>query len=253
VTAYISREAPAMSTPELRTNRSGTPFRVGEALGESLNVLTKNLLPFLLVAAIGRAPVVYVQWLIRVDPSSAISLFFESLVAQYLLATLCQAVVVYATFQSLRGRPASIARSFTYALGRIIPVILTGLLSTAIVFVGCLLLLVPGIIASVGLIAAIPACMAEKLGPMASLSRSWALTEFHKGAIFGATLAIGIGSGVVEYMFRQIQDPAAYTIAVYVLGTLVGAYSAVLSTVIYHGLRVEKEGVDVDQIAAVFD
>jgi hypothetical protein len=247
-----------MSTPELTTKRSGTPFRVGEALGESLNLLMKNLLPFLLVAAIGHAPLLYMEWQILanpspVDPSTAFSRLFESLAAQYLLSTLCQAVVVYATFQALRGRPASIARSFTYALGRFIPVILTGLLSTAIVFVGCLLLLVPGIIASIGLIAAIPACMAEKLGPVASLSRSWALTEFHKGAIFGAVLAIGIGNWAIEYIFRQIQDPAAYTITVYLLGTLVGAYTLVLYTVIYHGLRVEKEGVDVDQIAAVFD
>lgn len=35
-------------------------------------------------------------------------------------------------------------------------------------------------------------------------------------------------------------------------GGLITAYTAVLATLIYHGL-VEKEGADADQIASVFD
>ena len=34
---------------------------------------------------------------------------------------------------------------------------------------------------------------------------------------------------------------------------LIGAFSAILGVVTYHDLRVAKEGVDTDQIAAVFD
>jgi hypothetical protein len=246
-----------MSTPEHTTNRSGTPFRVGEALRESLNILLKNLPAFLLVAVIGGAPLLYMLWHMLATPvttpGSELAVVLEYFAAQYFLTTLCQSVLVYATFQSLRGRPASIARSFTYALGRIIPVILTGLLCTVAILVGLCLLVVPGYIAMTGLIVAIPACMAEKLGPTASFSRSWALTEFHKGAIFGVILAIGIGEWAVGRVVLQIQDPAAIAIASYVVGTLFATYRSVLSMVIYHGLRVEKEGVDVDQIAAVFD
>jgi hypothetical protein len=44
-----------------------------------------------------------------------------------------------------------------------------------------------------------------------------------------------------------------YLLANLIWSAFVGAFSAILGVVIYHDLRVAKEGVDTDQIAAVFD
>jgi hypothetical protein len=257
MTPHISYGQVVMSTPELQTSQGGVTFRVGEALGQALAVLGRNLLPFLLVTAIGYLPLLYVQWQLRVEALNGsginVPVYLGSIAVQLFLRMLCQAALVYATFQSLRGRPVNILQSCGHALRRAVPLVLTGLLYTLVVLIGLVLLVVPGYIAMCGLLVVIPACMVEKLGPAASLSRSWQLTEFHKGAIFGVLIALSIGGGVISYIFRQIHEPVAYLIAVYAWDALFATYSAVLFTLIYHGLRVEKEGIDVDQIAAVFD
>jgi hypothetical protein len=66
-------------------------------------------------------------------------------------------------------------------------------------------------------------------------------------AILGA-----IGSGMVAAMALGAGATIGM-VAKLIWGALFGAYSAILVVVIYHDLRVAKEGVDTDQIAAVFE
>jgi hypothetical protein len=59
--------------------------------------------------------------------------------------------------------------------------------------------------------------------------------------------------GLVNSLNRTEADITIGLIANLIWSALVGAFSAILGVVIYHDLRVAKEGVDTDQIAAVFD
>ena len=59
-------------------------------------------------------------------------------------------------------------------------------------------------------------------------------------------------SGMVEVL-AQGAGPVIGSVAKVIWQALLGAYGAILVVVTYHDLRVAKEGVDTDQIAAVFE
>lgn len=61
---------------------------------------------------------------------------------------------------------------------------------------GLLLLIVPGVFASLVLFSATPAMLTERVGPLTAMRRSADLTHGHRAAIFGAALAI-VGAAVV--------------------------------------------------------
>ena len=61
---------------------------------------------------------------------------------------------------------------------------------------------------------------------------------------------VGAGAGGAAALIGNWAFVKVITFAVKVV---VGAFGAVLSAVVYHDLRVSKEGVDIDTIASVFD
>jgi hypothetical protein len=96
----------------------------------------------------------------------------------------------------------------------------------------------------------------EQTGPWKSLSRSAALTKGNRWKVFGMLALLIIISliggaliGVLELAVGATLGLLAYLI----LSAVIGAYGAILGVVTYHDLRVAKEGVDTDQIAAMFE
>jgi hypothetical protein len=104
---------------------------------------------------------------------------------------------------------------------------------------------------------ALPCCVVERLGPFGSLGRSAALTKGYRWKLFGliVLLAIvgGILSGTISNVFLTTGIPAVYAIGQYAWQAVYLGFHSILAVVIYHDLRVAKEGVDTDKIAAVFD
>jgi len=88
------------------------------------------------------------------------------------------------------------------------------------------------------------------------MSRSAALTKGNRWKIFGMMILLaiigGIGAGMTEG-FSAGAGPTIGLVVKLIWSALFGAFSAILVVVIYHDLRVAKEGVDTDQIAAVFE
>ncbi len=111
----------------------------------------------------------------------------------------------------------------------------------------------------------LPVCIVEKRGVFASMGRSEDLTRGHRWRVFGIylllTVVLGIIGGIVQVVAGGIARPAvgaagAITVATiinFVWNAMAGAFQAVVAVVTYHDLRVIKEGIDVEQIAAVFD
>ncbi|HTD35811.1 MAG TPA: hypothetical protein VK665_19330, partial [Candidatus Elarobacter sp.] len=104
---------------------------------------------------------------------------------------------------------------------------------------------------------AIPACVVERLSPSQSLSRSSQLTSGYRWQIFGAAFLVFIAAFLVEIVIAALlEHPAtlvAFEVVTFLWTALVSAYQAVLVTIIYHDLRVAKEGIDIEQLASVFD
>jgi hypothetical protein len=64
---------------------------------------------------------------------------------------------------------------------------------------------------------------------------------------------VNAGGGVIEVVLTALAGPIAGLTGQMIWAGIAGAFAGVVITVTYYDLRVIKEGVDIDQIAAVFD
>jgi hypothetical protein len=176
----------------------------------------------------------------------------------FVLNLLAQGVVAYGVFQELRGTPASIGRCIAVGLQRLWPVLATGVLVGLLIVIGSVLLVIPGIIAALALYVAVPAAVVEGVSPVQALSRSNQLTTGYKGTIFGLSFLIGILAFAGDLALRLLTGSWEVVTPLYLyvsdaIGVVFGALAAVTGAVMYHDLRVTKEGVQTEELARVFD
>jgi hypothetical protein len=260
--------------PSLTTHR---PLRIGRLLGRSIAIYVRNLLPFTLLGVFFLVPwSTLVLWLdgrlsadqhprrhLSANQSAAIhGLELASVPLLILLTFLLTGAVTYGVVQQLRGQPASFAQAMRKGLSSSARVLSTAFVCGLRVFVGGLLLIVPGIIQQVRLYVAIPAAEMEGTAGHASMERSRHLTRGSGWQIFCAWLMpylLGIAFALLEMFCEQEIDPlhalggripAWLNIAI---ALFVGPFSATLMATTYFLLRQGKENVDPDAIAAVFD
>ena len=122
--------------------------------------------------------------------------------------------------------------------------------------VGFLLLFIPGVMLLVRWSVGVPACVLDRTGPVASLKRSATLTKGHRWKIFGMFLLLWIVSMVVAGLIIMVARPfgaLAGAVAGFIWTALWSAYFNSVWVMLYHDLRVAKEGFDGGPIAAVFD
>jgi hypothetical protein len=130
-------------------------------------------------------------------------------------------------------------------------------------FVGFFLLLAPGIMAFCLTYVAVPVCVVERPGIFASIRRSIALTKGYRWQIFGLFALSFIASEFVSFGGRAILSGGfsvttlQFTVPImvfnYLWTSLYAAFTSILATVVYHQLRIVKEGMDVETIAGIFD
>ena len=207
-------------------------------------------------------------------------------IAGFLLGNLVTAALVYGTVQDLKGRNVSFGECFAKGIALIFPVlgvaivyllvlalvavitvvpgaIVIGLLlaateSTAIYVLGVVVILTPIIYVMIMLYVTVPVAVIERAG-VGSLKRSAALTKGHRWRLFALLilfLAVAIALGMLLRLLGLAEGSANFVgnmVTQWVMSGLISAFSAVMAAVIYHDLRVAKEGVDTKQIAGVFD
>jgi hypothetical protein len=157
---------------------SGAPFRVGVVLSKTFSVFGSRFASFLLLAFIPLIPLLAVMLLtLAGPPTGAAALGGLGGILYFLLGIVAQATALYGAFQQMGGRPFSIAQSLGAGFARALPVLGVALLSGLFAGLASILLVVPGIIVFCMLYVAVPACVIEKLGVMASLDRSANLTK----------------------------------------------------------------------------
>ena len=243
-------------------------FRVGRVLGRSFGVLGRHFIQFLLVTIVPIAPLAYVMAievaaLVGVKhPDSAVAVRIGLLVIAAvafwgLTMMIAQAVVLYGTFQDMRGKPMRFGEAIAKGLARFFPIIGLAICTMLAVGVGFVLLIIPGIMFAMMFYVALPACVVERVGPIASMKRSAALTKGHRWKLFGIAILIGllsaIGSAVVATILTIVGGPTVMLVGRFLWQAIMGAFGAVVVAVIYHDLRTAREGIDVERMAAVFD
>jgi len=244
-------------------------FRVGHVFSRALSVFGEHFLAFLLVTGIASLPPILIPHPAPLGPR-AINPFqnFDSIFAALLsivLATLAQAIVVYGAFEVMRGRPIELGESAKVGLRRFFPIVGLATLVSVLIGLASVLLFVPGIMLYTMWFVATPACVVERLGVLGSMERSRELTKGKRWRIFCLALLVlvpalmigGIvGGAAVAGGAATLNDALASTVGkIAKLGwnAIWTAFYNIMVVVAYHDLRVAQEGVDTDQIAAVFD
>jgi hypothetical protein len=236
-------------------------FRIGGVIGTTFNMYLKNIVVFTLVSAVVWLPVVII-WAITIpnmnpnDPSEMFIGLGVAAVLGMLLQPIATAVILYSTFQDMRGRAIRLGEAISWALSRFLPLLGVGLLATLGFLAGFIALIIPAFILMVMWAVAVPACVVEKTGPVESLTRSSELTKNMRWQIFAIILIVGIITGIINNILQTASLAAGVAVFFVVMLIWQGinhAFNAVLIAVIYHDLRVTKEGGDVNRIASVFD
>jgi hypothetical protein len=225
-------------------------LRIGALFGRSFGVFSRHFIPFCLLGAVGALP-----YLLPASPNRGNSLWVSLLVP--LLMPVTQAIVLYGAFQDMRGRPFGIGESVKRGLSRFFPVIGLAICLSIGIVLGFLLLIIPGMIFETMFFVALPACMIERLGPIQSMSRSAELTKGLRWKVFAVSLLLlgvaAVAAGVFEVLLLRSRHGLPAVIGNFAWQTVFSAYGAIVTAVLYSDLRRTKEGIDLEQIAAVFD
>jgi hypothetical protein len=257
-----------MSLPADRFTQSD--FRVGNVFSRAWWVFSRNFFTFTLVTAFASVPSLLMPRStpgVPANPFENLGIVSVLLLLLIVLGTLSQAVVLYGAFQVMRGRPVDLAESARIGLRRFFSIVGLAIVVPLLIGLASVLLLFPGMMLYMMWFVATPVCVVEQLGPFASMARSRELTKGHRWKIFGMLLLLLIPALVVGAIVgaAAIAVTGGFLTLANALATTVGqivnlawnavwtAFFAILIVVAYHDLRVAKEGVDTDQIAAVFE
>jgi hypothetical protein len=243
-------------------------FRIGAVVRASLRVLRNNIVTFgLLYMAVNAASSIYALTLAGtadVDTSPGVNLLA---LAEAFVGIIVSAAVTYATVQELRGRRVDVAEFFGRGLAQGGAALKVALLSAILLILAFIALVLPGLVLYMMWWVAVPVAVIERPGTVASLRRSAELTKGFRWRIFGLFLVfllVVVGGGllliaVVFFAIGLSVDIGAVAldsltiVAGWILSAALMTVQAVLIAVSYYHLRVAKEGVGIDEIAAVFD
>jgi len=254
----------------------GKPFSIGSVIGETFSLYGGNFLKFTVTGILIYVPVLAIMVATMgmavvtgsgaFDPNSAIAdpgaigAMMTGLVTSMFFMLLAFSVgsgaITYGAIESKSGNDVGLGAMIGRALVKIIPLVLASIVMTVLIGIGMIFLIIPGIIIALMLIVTWPVILAEGLGPIEALGRSRELTKGHKWGIFGGYLVFYIISMIIQLVLMMV------SIALGEIGALIGtllsyaillALSSTFFASLYTNLRESKEGVSIEQMAAVFE
>jgi hypothetical protein len=162
--------------------------------------------------------------------------------------------LTYGTIQSLAGRPVRFGTMFSVGFSRSLSVFGAGFVAGLAILLGMVLLVVPGVILACGYAAVLGVAVTERVGPIEAMQRSWSLTSGYKGTIFATAflmMLISVGFSLVASVIQLI--PIIGLLIGLFINLLVSSLGAIWPAVVYHDLRVSREGAATDDLAKVFE
>ena len=254
-----------MSDATSNDNPVSTPsLSMGGVIRRTFAVLAANLLPFLVIAFVLTLPMLLYNFLTgggaAVDPVAPGASYFIGLLLSMVITYASMGAVVYGTVAHLRGQPSSLGICITRGLSVVITVVLVGIVVTLLLTLGMIALVIPGLMVLAITAVAVPAAVVERPGIWGSVKRSAELTKGNRWRVFGLLMifylgitAIGWGLTFAGLPLMAPDGTALAMILLYLWGGVTTALFGVFGAVLYHDLRIAKEGVNTEQIAAVFD
>lgn len=258
-------------------------FRVGDALGKGFSIWIRNLPSFLILAVVAYSPVLaYTGYVLSggLDGESFTTWGWVVQLMSFPIDLLVTAAVLYGTIQQLRGQHAGIGASVAVGIKRLLPVLGVGILSAfamaapfllvviavfvdsqGLVVLGGLAGIIPFIIIYCMLYVAVPAAVVEQPGVVGALRRSRELTTGYRGSIFGIVLVLGVLGFIVNKLIQSVflgdapsmDEVRTFTWVAVGVEIMMSALFATVTGVVYHDLRLAKDGVETEDLARVFE
>ena len=180
-----------------------------------------------------------------------------------------QAATVMAVSRVHLDLPASVIDSFSRVKNKILGVVGLSLAIGIAVGIGCIFLLVPGILLMLRWSLAVPAKVLENRGVGDAMSRSSELTQGNRGRIFAIwTLFIMLDIGVDSMVRWPIRVAAGVSgaagflplgwrvvmiVATFISSCLVGPLATIAFSLVYYDQRVRKEAFDLQLMMNTLD
>ncbi|WP_305987923.1 hypothetical protein [Roseibium sp. MMSF_3544] len=244
------------------------PLGVGSLIKDSFSILFRYFFPIVLIAFVpSLLGVLLAGYLVGFDTvlsleeTEASSSGADALVniVDLVVYSITTALLVQLAYDAKLKKPIRPAKYVGPALSAIFPITILGILVSLLIGLAALALIIPGLWVYAVFSVMEPAVVIERLG-FKGLGRSEKLTKNYRWPIVGA-LALGwvcalivivVALGISDYAMSS--DMLLVATLSYAAFTSVGTgLLSILTALIYARLREIKEGVSVDQIAAVFD
>ena len=230
----------------------------GSILSRTFSLFVAGFLPFNTIAFLLHSPIIAFDLvLLLIEDGSYEWALIGTWGSGLLLTPIATAALVYGVFRSMRGQLVTTSECIRVGVSRWLPVVLLSLLMAIASFIGYLLCVVPGVILACGLFVAVPALMVEELQPIDAMQRSWSLTEGYKLALFGVVLvlgAIGLGVGMVQmFNLSWMGETVLAQLVQHLFAVPMTTLQAIAAGIAYYQIRLFREGLDEEELAAVFD
>jgi hypothetical protein len=243
---------------------STMPLDIGEVLGDTFAVIRRTfvVLANLAVLFVAIPAAINIAGVALASVSPAFGLL--ALVGQ--LATVVGLLLAYAAIfrvamLDLHGQPVATDGLIRTAAGRFWPLLGLVLLFGLGVVAGCVLLIIPGVIAAMVWSVAMPALVLEDRGVFAAFGRSAALTRGKRWSIFLLFFIVWLVSFIAELVlvilfggfqaFVARQTSLAGTVVLQLLGVIVVPFWGVMMTALFNRLR-GNAGYGAEAVAEVF-
>ena len=174
---------------------------------------------------------------------------------------LATGATTYAVSERYLGRRISIGQSYSRASTHLLTIVGSGFVVGLVVMLGLLLFCVPGILFMLSYAVVIPAVVIDGLGVTASMDRSKALAEGHRGRVFLVLLVLWILSIILTLgsLFASMMlagpiqpgqsPPLMFEVIQNIVGLLTAPLGTIAAVIIYYDLRVRKEGFDLEMLS----
>lgn len=280
-----------MDSPNLdqhrRPRRGGQGFSVGRVLSRTFQAYFANFVPVILLGAVALAPYAAFEFLYpypdleaiaeavgpdvrAIERQATLEMAIRNLLGmglQIFAGALAAGTVTYTIFQWLRGQRASFSESLGRGLRAILPIAIASLIIGVCSILGFAFCIVPGVILVCMWWVTMPAAVVERIGGIAALGRSSRLTQGDRWNVLGcifvvylvqyaliALVVVPLAMSETDHFGGDFETPSVtFLVATLAVTLLVAPLHGVASAVGYHDLRIAREGIDTEELAAVFD
>jgi len=172
-----------------------TEFQLPRVLARGLSAWSCNVLPFTAIAALLYSPIlVYAFWALQgpLDVARLENVDHWLLLGPAFLEPILAGLIAKAVLRQHRGKPTGVMEAIGEAARELVPLLGVTIVSALLVGIGCVAMVLPGLILYFVYWVAGPVAAIERPGIMAALRRSLALTRGHRLKLFGLVLLVGI-------------------------------------------------------------